>query len=106
MRILVAEDDFTSRSILVAILKKWGYDPVVTNDGVAAWEALRRPDAPELVLLDWDMPGMNGLEVCRRLREIDSSHPALRHSPDRARGKRRYRPRAGGGSQRLHLQAF
>jgi len=76
MRILVAEDDFTSRSILTAILKKWGYDPLVTEDGTAAWDALQRPDAPELVLLDWDMPGMNGLEVCRRLREIDSSHPA------------------------------
>jgi two-component system cell cycle response regulator len=76
MRILVAEDDFTSRSILVAILKKWGYDPVITEDGTAAWDALQRPDAPELVLLDWDMPGMNGLDVCRRLREIDSSHPA------------------------------
>jgi diguanylate cyclase (GGDEF)-like protein len=76
MKILIAEDDFTSRSILVAILKKWGYDPVITEDGTAAWAALQRPDAPELVLLDWDMPGMNGLEVCRRLREIDSSHPA------------------------------
>jgi two-component system cell cycle response regulator len=76
MKILIAEDDFTSRSILVAILKKWGYDPVITEDGAAAWAALQRSDAPELVLLDWDMPGMNGLEVCRRLREIDSSHPA------------------------------
>jgi diguanylate cyclase (GGDEF)-like protein len=76
MRILVAEDDFTSRSILVAILKKWGYDPLVTENGTAAWEALQRPDAPELVLLDWDMPGMNGPEVCRRLREIDTPHPA------------------------------
>jgi two-component system cell cycle response regulator len=75
MKILVAEDDFTSRSILTAILKKWGYDPVATEDGTAAWAALQRPDAPELVLLDWGMPGLNGLEVCRRLREIDSSHP-------------------------------
>ncbi len=75
MKILVAEDNFTSRSILLAILKKWGYDPVATEDGKAAWEVLQRPDAPELVLLDWDMPGMNGLEVCRRLREIDASHP-------------------------------
>ena len=76
MKILIAEDDFTSRSILVAILKKWDYDPVATEDGIAAWEALQRPDAPELVLLDWDMPGMNGPEVCRRLREIDAAHPS------------------------------
>ena len=76
MKILIAEDDSTSRNILVAILKKWGYDPVAMEDGAAAWDALQRTDAPELVLLDWDMPGMSGLEVCRRLREIDSSHPA------------------------------
>ena len=76
MRILIAEDDLTSRGILVAILKKWGYDPVAVEDGTAAWDALQRTDAPELVLLDWDMPGMSGLEVCRRLRETDSSHPA------------------------------
>ncbi len=76
MRVLIAEDDLTSRSILTAIVKKWGYDPVVTNDGTAAWEALQQADAPKLVLLDWMMPGMDGLEVCRRLRENDSTNPA------------------------------
>jgi diguanylate cyclase (GGDEF)-like protein len=76
MRILIAEDDITSRNILNAILKKWGHDPVVTKDGLEAWEALQQPDAPRLVLLDWDMPGMEGLEVCRRLRENNSSNPS------------------------------
>ena len=75
MKILIAEDDFTSRGILTAILKKWGFDPVVTENGGAAWDALQRPDAPRLVLLDWNMPGMDGLEVCRRLRERDSRNP-------------------------------
>ncbi len=75
MRILVAEDDFTSRSILVAILKKWGYELIVTEDGLAAWEALRQPDAPRLVLLDWDMPGQDGLEVCRRIRSQETPNP-------------------------------
>ena len=41
MRILIADDDSTSRSILTAILKKWGYDPLVTEDGAAAWDALQ-----------------------------------------------------------------
>lgn len=76
MKILIAEDDFTSRNILTAILKKWGHELVVTKDGLEAWEALQQPDAPGLVLLDWDMPGMEGPEVCRRLREQETSNPA------------------------------
>lgn len=75
MKILIAEDDLTSRSILTAILKKWGFDSIVTEDGGAAWDVLQRPDAPRLVLLDWSMPGLDGLEICRRLREIGSNNP-------------------------------
>ena len=75
MKILIAEDDFTSRSILTAILKKWGFEPVVTENGGAAWDVLQRPDAPRLALLDWSMPIMDGLEVCRRLRASDSRNP-------------------------------
>jgi two-component system, cell cycle response regulator len=76
MKILLAEDDFTSRSMLAAILKKWGYDPVVCEDGTIAWEALQKPDAPKLALLDWNMPGLDGLEVCRRLRKKEASDPS------------------------------
>ncbi len=76
MRILLAEDDLTSRSMLTAILKKWGYDPVVSEDGNAAWEELQRPDAPRLVLLDWNMPGLEGPEVCRRLRKMETTNPS------------------------------
>jgi len=69
---LIAEDDFTSRMILEKILTKWGYHVVVTSDGSAAWEVMQGPDAPDLVVLDWHMPGMTGLEVCRRIRKMDS----------------------------------
>jgi diguanylate cyclase (GGDEF)-like protein len=75
MKILLAEDDLTSRSMLAAVLKKWGYDPVLTNDGAAAWEELQKPDAPRLALLDWNMPGLEGLEVCRRLRKKETTNP-------------------------------
>jgi two-component system cell cycle response regulator len=76
MKILLAEDDFTSRSMLAAILKKWGYDPVVTQDGAAAWAALQEPDAPKLALLDWNMPVLEGLEICRRLRKKETADPS------------------------------
>jgi two-component system, cell cycle response regulator len=68
IRILIAEDDLTARIILVGVLKKWGYDPIVVKDGLAAWEILQQPDSPRLVILDWMMPGMDGLEVIRRAR--------------------------------------
>ena len=75
MKILIAEDDLTSRTILTGILDKWGYEPVVTEDGETAWNALQQPDAPKLVLLDWNMPKMDGLEICRRLKELAPSNP-------------------------------
>jgi PleD family two-component response regulator len=76
MRILVAEDDVTSRHILTVMLTKWGFTPLVTEDGDAAWAALQQADAPKLVLLDRNMPGIDGLEICRRLRLTESSNPA------------------------------
>ena len=75
MRALIAEDDVTSRTMLQAILARWGYDLVVVADGLAAWEALQRDDAPRLALLDWMMPGMDGLEVCRRVRARETAEP-------------------------------
>jgi CheY-like chemotaxis protein len=47
----------------------WGYDVVVVSDGDAAWQAMSQPDAPALAILDWMMPGMDGTEICRRVRE-------------------------------------
>ncbi|MBI3303462.1 MAG: response regulator transcription factor, partial [Deltaproteobacteria bacterium] len=60
MRILLAEDEPVSRRGLTALLSKWGYEVVVTSDGIAAWQALQRADAPQLAILDWMMPGMDG----------------------------------------------
>jgi diguanylate cyclase (GGDEF)-like protein len=68
MRILIAEDDPVSRRLLEAKLVKWGYDVVVTCDGEEAWEALRAEDAPRLAILDWMMPGVDGVEICGRMR--------------------------------------
>ncbi|HTS16305.1 MAG TPA: response regulator [Verrucomicrobiae bacterium] len=68
MRILIAEDDVVSRRLVEATLTKWGYDVVVTTDGIQALDALCKPGAPSLAVLDWMMPGMDGAEVCRRAR--------------------------------------
>ena len=75
MRILISEDDFTSRAMLTAVLRKWSYDPVSTENGAQAWEALQQPGAPKLVLLDWNMPEMDGVEVVRRVRTLVTSEP-------------------------------
>jgi diguanylate cyclase (GGDEF)-like protein len=75
MKVLIADDDFTSRSILTAILKKCGFDPVVAEDGGAAWDILQRPDAPRLILLDWNMPVLDGPEICRRIRARNVPDP-------------------------------
>src|SRR5688572_3398969 len=68
MKILIAEDDPVSRLLLVTHVRRWDHDPVITTDGVAAWGELQEPNAPPIAILDWMMPGMDGLEICRRAR--------------------------------------
>jgi two-component system, cell cycle response regulator len=69
VKVLIAEDDMVSRRLLEATLTRWGYAVVVTRDGAAAWEVLQGADAPPLAILDWMMPGMDGVEVCRKVRQ-------------------------------------
>src|ERR1700736_5176851 len=68
MDILIAEDDPISRRTLEVTLAKWGHRVIVTTDGLAALERLSRDDAPRVAILDWMMPKLDGLTVCRRLR--------------------------------------
>jgi DNA-binding response OmpR family regulator len=75
MKILIAEDDPVSRRILEAALEKDGHDIQSVVDGARAWEALERLDAPRLAILDWMMPGVDGTEICRRLRAAPPSRP-------------------------------
>ncbi len=76
MKILIAEDDITSRVLLKHMLAKWGYEVVVTKDGNEAWEALQAEDAPKLAILDRMMPGLDGAEVCRKVRQLDVPNSA------------------------------
>lgn len=69
-RILIAEDDPVSRRVLQAFLAKWEYDVSAAADGIEALSVMEQPDAPELAVLDWMMPGLDGPEVCRKVREL------------------------------------
>lgn len=75
MRILIAEDDLTSRTVLASVLKKEGHEVTATVNGAEAWEVLQQPDAPLLAILDWMMPEVNGLEVVRRVRSLPTNRP-------------------------------
>jgi DNA-binding response OmpR family regulator len=68
MRVLIAEDNLTTQQLLTAFLQSWDLDPIVYDNGLDAYQMLHTGKGPQLALLDWDMPGMNGLELCRRLR--------------------------------------
>lgn len=74
MRILIAEDDPVSRCLLETTLVKSGYEVTVTTNGQDAWEALES-DAPPVAILDWMMPGLDGVEVCRRVRAMQTPTP-------------------------------
>jgi diguanylate cyclase (GGDEF)-like protein len=71
MRVLAAEDNPVFQSMLRTMLTKWGYQPVIARSGTEAWRVLESQDAPRLAVLDWMMPGMDGVEICRRVRSAN-----------------------------------
>ncbi|HUO30175.1 MAG TPA: diguanylate cyclase [Bryobacteraceae bacterium] len=68
VQILVADDSPVFRDMLRRMLVEWGYEVILVADGQQAWDALRQENGPRLALLDWMMPGMDGADVCRRVR--------------------------------------
>jgi two-component system cell cycle response regulator len=69
VKILVADDDPINRRLLQVSLVHWNYEVILARDGGEAWDVLQREDAPKLAILDWMMPGMDGLEICREVRK-------------------------------------
>lgn len=67
--IIIAEDDPVSQTVVTALLRRAGYDPIVTSNGSDAMTALRLQQKPCVAIVDWMMPVMDGAEVCRRVRE-------------------------------------
>ncbi len=70
MKILIAEDDPVSQRLLEVTLQKWGHEPQTVRDGREAWKLIESGEAPPLWILDWMMPGMEGIELCRRARQL------------------------------------
>jgi DNA-binding response OmpR family regulator len=75
VKILVAEDDRVARRMLETILAEWGYEVTAVADGLAALRELSGADAPPLAILDWLMPGIDGAELCRRIRAEPDPRP-------------------------------
>ena len=69
MKILIAEDENTTRRRLEKFLEDMDYEVISCKDGLDAWEVIQSENAPNLLILDWMMPGMNGVEICRKVRE-------------------------------------
>jgi two-component system cell cycle response regulator len=75
VRALVADDDTASRLLLQKVLSKWGYEVVTASSGEEAWKILTSDDSPDIAVLDWMMPELDGVEVCRRMRALELSSP-------------------------------
>ncbi len=71
MRVLAAEDNPVFQSMLRTMLTRWGYEALIARSGTEAWRILQSEDAPRLAILDWMMPGMDGVEICRRVRSAN-----------------------------------
>ena len=68
MKILIAEDDLVSRTILKRAVEKFGHECLAAEDGEKAWELYRESSGVDVIISDWMMPGMDGLELCRLIR--------------------------------------
>ena len=73
MHILVAEDDLTTREMVVTLLRSWEYKVSEAGNGIKAWATLQSPDSTALCLLDRQMPGLDGIALCRRIRTTEAT---------------------------------
>jgi len=74
LRMVVADDSALSLAMMQHLLGKLGFNPQVARDGASAWELLQAEDVPTIAILDWMMPGMEGIDICRRIRQLSHQH--------------------------------
>lgn len=72
--VLIAEDDPVSQKLLTHTLEHWGYKITSVTDGDQAWEVLSQPNPPRIVILDWVMPGLDGVSICRKIRNLPTEY--------------------------------
>jgi diguanylate cyclase (GGDEF)-like protein len=70
MKVLIAEDEPTSRRMIESLLRRWDYDVQVAQDGFEALQILQQADAPKLAVIDWLMPGVDGIQLCQKIRQV------------------------------------
>ena len=75
MRILIADDERTSTMMLGRTLEQWGFEVIVAHDGNEAWACIAGDAPPALAIVDWEMPGLDGIELCRRIRSTPLRSP-------------------------------
>jgi DNA-binding response OmpR family regulator len=73
--VLIADDDIPTRMLLRAAVSQWGYKTIEASDGEEAWEILKSPNPPELLILDWLMPKLDGIALCERMQKELPYHP-------------------------------
>jgi DNA-binding response OmpR family regulator len=73
MRALIADDDLVTAAVVAGSLRRWGFDVSVAHDGAHAWDVICADPRPSLAIIDWMMPSIDGLELCRRIRRTPVS---------------------------------
>lgn len=77
VKVLIADDDAPTRILLRAAISQWGYQVIEAADGEEAWEILQKPDLPKLMIVDWLMPRLDGIDLCRRIKNELKHYPYI-----------------------------
>lgn len=77
VKVLIADDDAPTRILLRAAISQWGYEVIEAADGEEAWELLQKEELPKLMIVDWLMPKLDGIDLCRRIKAELDQHPYI-----------------------------
>ncbi len=77
IKVLIADDDTPTRLMLRAAITQWGFDVIEAGDGEQAFHILQNPDSPQILIIDWLMPKLDGIELCKKIRAEITAHPYI-----------------------------